>query len=132
MNFKPHWWVLCPTAHGFGCLCVCQFVAHDGRNTYPLKKNRQNFYLPDQDKVVNRSGVGDNNDTHQLKPQAAHVLALTLKVFNCREIVLDPMGFKKPFKLIARRKSEQLTHRSLRKMAVLIFHKRECFQRSAR
>jgi hypothetical protein len=61
---------------------VLQFILHDLRNEYSLEKDRQDFDLPNLYKVVQGTGVGDDEPHRQLESKAAKVVPIAIQVVD--------------------------------------------------
>jgi hypothetical protein len=96
-----------------------------------LEKAGQDLDSGDEDQVVKRSRVGDNNPHSASKAQAAQGRAFTLEIFHG---VIQPnfMGLQEPVESVASLKPKKLTQLCFRQPASFVFSQSKCFQGAAR
>jgi hypothetical protein len=94
-----------------------------------LQTAGKDFDMPDQDQIINRAGVGDD-EPHRLQAKLLKAIDLTTKILNG---VFNPnvMGLQKSVELIAGAKPEEASQFILGEMTALVFLQRQCLQRLA-
>ena len=118
-----------PVAHRKWCVRIGQLVFHSGWQDYFCKQRGKDFDMPDQDQIINRAGVGDD-EPHRLQAKLLKAIDLTTKILNG---VFNPnvMGLQKSVELIAGAKPEEASQFILGEMTALVFLQRQCLQRLA-
>jgi len=66
-DFDPCWRGRYPVSHRKRC--VNQFIANRGRQDNFVKQSGKNIDMPNQDQIIDRTRVGDD-ELHPSKPQA--------------------------------------------------------------
>jgi hypothetical protein len=94
-------------------LSVLQFVPNEFRNEYPFEQSGQDFDLSDQDKIVQRTGVGDDQPHRPLESNSAKIVSIPVEIID-RKGEVDPMRLEHVVQGLASRQSEQTAQFPLR------------------
>jgi hypothetical protein len=104
-NLDPQGWLRDPAAHTFRSFIVPQFVSHYLRHKYLLEEGSQNVDLLDQNQIIQRAGVGDNEPHRWSEPETLKVIPVLLDVVE-RIRGVDIMGLEEPVQGLSRLESE--------------------------
>jgi hypothetical protein len=96
-----------------------------------LEKAGQNMDGIDEDQIMQRRRIGDNNPHLVSKAQAAQSRALTLQVFP-RVIQPDLMSLQEPVECVTSLETKKLPQLRLRQATGLVLSQCKCFQGTAR
>jgi hypothetical protein len=106
---------------------VLQFVPNEFWNEYLFEQSGQDFDLPNQDKIVQRTGVGDDQPHRPLESNSVKVVPILVQVIH-RKRKVDLMGLEHLVQCLARRQSEQTAQFRLREPAQSKLLDRQGFQ----
>ena len=92
---------------------MLQFIPNDFRNENPFEQRGQDFDLVNQDKVIQGTGIGDNQLHRPLKSKPPKVISIPIQVTD-RKRKIDLVGLEQCIQGLGRRQPEQTTQFPLR------------------
>ncbi len=92
---------------------MLQFVPNHFRNQNFFEQRGQDFDLVYQDKVIQGTGIGDNQLHRSLKSKPPKVVSIPIQVIG-RKRKVDLMGLEQGVQRLRRRQPEQTTQFPLR------------------
>ena len=107
-----------------------QFITDDSWQDNLLKQRRQNVYVPDQDQIVDRPRIS-NDELHPSEPQALEVLNIAAQIVD-GDIGRHLMGFQKSVELVTGFETQPTTQFRLTNPAGLVFIQSKYFNHMAR
>ncbi len=81
MHVHPRRWIGNPVLNCGRRLPVCQLIPDDGGEDHFFKQCWKNVDMPDQDQIVDRAGVGDDQ-LHLSKSKTFQILHIAVDILN--------------------------------------------------
>lgn len=130
-NFQPYRSIGDPCPHRRRCIGMCKFVTHSHGHENHLEQVWQDVDCVDQDQIIEGTGIGDNQPHGFLKTESLQIAPLALQIFKAVGLE-HVMRLQKTVERVARSKAEQTAQFGLREVTLLVFLKRQGFERAAR
>jgi len=109
---------------------MLQFAPNDSGQEYLLKQRGKDVDMADQDQIVDRACVGDDQ-LHKSESQALQVVHIAAHVLN-GDVRGYPMVLQKAVEFVTGPEAQQTAQLRLRYALQLVFLEGETFQNSAR
>lgn len=97
-HFCPRWRIVDPLLNRWRRFRVPQFVPHCGGEDHFVEQCRENIDAPDEDQVIYRAGVGDD-EPHSSESQALEVFDIAPDIIDCH-LGPDMVGLQEAVKLV--------------------------------
>ena len=106
LDIKPLWRISGPGADQCRRFGVHQFLFHGRRQDHLVKQRREDIDMTDQEQIVDRSGVGDDQP-HLLKSQSLKSLDVAMQVLDSEVVDQDAIGFQESIQSVTGAETRQ-------------------------